>query len=267
MSAAKKTEVTEIHPPVTHSGEGADIMSMIQIAMARPDFPVATIERMFDLYQKAEAEKARKAYYAALAVMQPKLPVIEKKGIIKTNEKDANGNKTGRQKDQSRYALWEDIMEGVLPVLSEHGFSIFFINEQPTPDRIITTAKLAHKDGHFETSSISLPIDTSGSKNNVQGWGSSAQYGKRYSASALLNLVARGEDDDGQAAGIVAETLTEDQIKTIRVLLAETKTKEEAFLRYITKTDTLEDVPAGAFESLKGFLDTKKEKIKQGAPV
>lgn len=273
MSAAKKAaEITEIKqgPLTTVPAEGADIMSMIQIAMSRPDFPVATIERMFDLYQRSEAEKARKAYYAALALMQPKLPIIEKKGTIKTNEKDQSGKKTGQQKDMAKYALWEDIVEGITPILAEHGFSLFFINEQPTPDRIVTICNLAHREGHKETSSVALPIDSTGAKNNVQGWGSSISYGKRYSAGALLNLTARGEDDDGTAAGIENDaTLSDEQIATLRKLLEETKTKEAAFLHHITKTETLEEVRAATFETLANFLEAKKtkQKAEREAPV
>ncbi len=261
MSAAKKTEILQLESPP--SGERGTILAMIEKVLTIPDFPVEKLERMFDLHQKANADYARKTYYAALAEMQPNLPVIQKNGTLKTNVKDKQGNKTGEQKEQNRYALWEDIMEGILPILSQYGFSIFFQNEQPTPDRITTICTLAHKEGHKETSSIALPMDSSGSKNNVQGWGSSASYGKRYSSGALINFVARGEDDDGEAAGIEGmATLDEEQLTIIRGLLSDTKTSEEAFLHHITKTESLEAVPAGAFESLKGFLTAKKKKQK-----
>jgi hypothetical protein len=48
---------------------------------------------------------------------------------------------------------------------------------------------------------MTLPLDTSGSKNNVQAVGSSTSYGKRYTATLLLNIRTKGEDDDGHAGG------------------------------------------------------------------
>ncbi|HET9820175.1 MAG TPA: ERF family protein, partial [Rhodanobacteraceae bacterium] len=55
-------------------------------------------------------------------------------------------------------------------------------------------------DGHREETSITLPADTSGSKNAVQAVASSTSYGKRYTAGALLNLTSHGEDDDAFSA-------------------------------------------------------------------
>jgi hypothetical protein len=43
---------------------------------------------------------------------------------------------------------------------------------------------LSHELGHSEETTMTLPLDTSGSKNNVQAVGSSTSYGKRYTATA-----------------------------------------------------------------------------------
>jgi hypothetical protein len=48
-----------------------------------------------------------------------------------------------------------------------------------------------------------LPADTSGAKNPVQAWGSSASYGKRYVAMTLTGI-ATDDDDDGRAAAAVS---------------------------------------------------------------
>lgn len=268
---AKVKEVTTIEPSGQSSPqEGAVILGIIDRMAAMPNFDPERVHQMFELHQKMEATKARKDYYAALADMQPELPVIEKRGTIKTNVKDKQGNKTGEQKEQSKYALWEDIVEAITPVLAKHGFSFQFKIDQPTPGRVLVTGTLGHRGGHSESTGLALPIDTSGSKNNVQGWGSSIQYAKRYVSGALLNYVGRdmaSDDNDGQ--GGEDATLTTDQMTTIRKLLEDTKTGEAAFLVHITKTDTLEEVPQGAFASLTGFLTAKKKKqeTEKGAAV
>ena len=156
------------------------VMSMIERMAENPAISLERVEQTFAFYQKVQADFARRAFDAAFADMQPKLPVIDKAGM------SHNG----------KYGRWEDIVEGITPILGQHGFSIRFhvANE---PGKITVRAILAHRDGHREETSFDLPADTSGSKNAIQAIGSSTSYGKRYTASALLNIVTRGEDDDG----------------------------------------------------------------------
>ena len=105
--------------------EAAAIFSMIERVASQPDVPIERVEKLFELYQKMESERARRAYYAALAVMLPKIPVIARKGRITGNIKDDNGKKIGTQ-TQSQYAKWEDIVEVVNPIVTAHGFAIEF---------------------------------------------------------------------------------------------------------------------------------------------
>lgn len=187
--------------PLAPLSESAAILSIIERAASDPRVDIDKMERLFKMKLDMEARAAKASYLSALAEMQPKLPVITKHGVISKNEKDERGNKTGRQEAMTKYAKWEDVVEGITPVLAEHGFSLSFRVAQPTPDRVAVSGVLGHRDGHTEETTLSLPIDSTGAKNNVQGWGSSVSYGKRYTAFALLNISARGEDDDGNAAG------------------------------------------------------------------
>jgi hypothetical protein len=188
-------------PVPTVPTNSSPILGLIERASRDPNVDIDKMERLYRMKLDMEARDAKAAYLAALAEMQPKLPVITKHGVISKNEKDDRGNRTGRQEAMAKYAKWEDVVEGITPVLAEYGFSLSFRISQPTPDRIAVSGVLGHRGGHTEETTISLPLDTSGAKNNVQGWGSSTAYGKRYTAFALLNISARGEDDDGNAAG------------------------------------------------------------------
>lgn len=180
---------------------GDPFLMMIERAARDPRVDIDKMERLFRMKLDMDARNAKAAYLQALAMMQPKLPVITKHGVISKNEKDERGNKTGRQEAMTKYARWEDVVEGITPVLAEHGFSLSFRVAQPTQDRVAVSGVLGHRDGHTEETTLALPIDSSGAKNNVQGWGSSVSYGKRYTAFALLNISARGEDDDGESYG------------------------------------------------------------------
>jgi len=190
--------VGQHQPVVVPAAQGGDpFLMMIERAASDPRVDIDKMERLFRMKEEHDARNAKTAYLRALADMQPELPVITKNGVISKNEKDERGQKTGKQEAMTKYAKWEDVVEGITPILAAHGFSLSFRIAQPTEARVAVSGVLGHRDGHTEETTLALPIDSSGAKNNVQGWGSSVSYGKRYTALALLNISARGEDDDG----------------------------------------------------------------------
>lgn len=250
---AKREDEGQEIAPVQQQGDA--IIQMIERAARDPQVDIDKMERLFRMKLDMEARASKSAYLSALADMQPKLPVIEKKGTINKNEKDASGNRTGRQEAMTKYAKWEDVVEGITPVLAEHGFSLSFRVAQPNPDRIVVSGVLGHREGHSEETSISLPIDSSGAKNNVQGWGSSVSYGKRYTAFALLNISARGEDDDGKAAG-EPEYITDEQQSIIRDKIDELGADIEKFCAYF-EIDGIAKIPAKHFQRAMDALNAK----------
>lgn len=180
-----KNAVQTIEPPQDNS-----VLSIISRAAADPNVDIDKLERLLEMQERVMQREARTAYYSALAEMQPNLPVVDERGGIK----DRNGN------IQSTYALWEDVNEAIRPILAQYGFALTF-KVSRTENEITTTGILSHRAGHSERTELSLPTDTSGSKNAVQAVGSSTSYGKRYTGFALLNITSTGEDDDGDKAG------------------------------------------------------------------
>jgi hypothetical protein len=167
------------------------ILSVIERAARSPDVDLDKMERLLAMQERIVEREAKAAYAASLARMQPELPIIGERGGIK----DKNG------RVQSTYALWEDVVGLITPVLSRHDFSLSFRTSSDATS-VTVTGVLAHAMGHSEQTSLTLPFDASGSKNAVQSVGSSTSYGKRYTASALLNLrTGVAEDDDGQTGG------------------------------------------------------------------
>jgi hypothetical protein len=184
--ATKLARTDEAPEPVDISG---GLLAVIATAARDPNVDVDKMERLLEMQERVYARQAKTAYDAALAELQPQLPVISEKGEIL--------NKNGGV--QSTYALWEDINDAIRPLLSDHGFALSFKTGRHG-DQVAVTGILSHKAGHREETTLELPSDGSGSKNAVQSIGSSVQYGKRYTASALLNITTRGDDDDGQSA-------------------------------------------------------------------
>lgn len=233
--------------------ETAAIIQMIERAARDPNVDIDKMERLFQMRLNMEARAAKTAYLTALAKMQPLLPIVGKKGVIERNAKDDKGDAAGKKKQ--RYARWEDINEAIVPVMAAHGFSLTHRIEQPSADRLSVTAVLGHCEGHSEQTSIALPFDASGGKNNMHGWGSAASYGKRYTSIALLNITARGEDDDAKAAG-APETITEDQAADLSKLMAKAGIEEQIIFEHF-KVAALTDMTPAQLETATNKLNKK----------
>lgn len=240
-------------PAVT--SEAGALISMIERAARDPSVDIDKMERLFLLQERMDAQRAKAAYLSALAEMQPELPVIDKRGEISRKAKDDSGVKQTAK--PTKFAKWEDVVEAITPIISKHGFSLSFRIEQDA--RVKVTAVLGHRDGHSEETSMSLGIDDSGAKNNMQGWGSSVSYGKRYTAFALLNIVARGEDDDGKAAG--EKPVSDNTLTALNALIAETGADVAWICNYYSVGELADLSKTQIAEAIAG-LSARKRKAK-----
>lgn len=241
--------------PTARMAESASLISMIASIAADPNLDISRLERLIEMRDKLARQEAQIAFDAAFALMQPELPVIDKKGRIEGQSK-----KTGENLSQP-FGRWEDISPAITPILAKHGFGIRFRQEKVVDPsgthQTRVTCILSHAMGHREEPYIDLPLDTSGSKNNVQAYGSTISYGKRYSATMALNIVTKGEDDDGRAAG--TDMVTDEQVQEINLLMTATKANLQGFLAFF-KIAALDQLPAKRFDEAIGMLNAKKAK-------
>lgn len=249
QAVAERAEQTNVaaHP----ASDTTSLLQVISRAASDPSVDIDKMERLLQMHERLIERSSKAAFSAALADMQPKLPVIERKGMIRVPAKEG---KTGHE---TPYALWEDINEAIRPLLAEHGFALTF-RVKKDADRVEVTGVLSHRDGHSEETTLSLPMDNTGSKNNVQAIGSSVQYGKRYTGSALLNITTRGEDDDGRSAG-APMPISEDQLKKLRALIDEVG-GDTAKLCAHFKIDALPDLPVARFAEAVGIVELRRQK-------
>jgi ERF superfamily len=251
--------VAMFNAPLTPERAPTSILDIIDRAASDPRTNVDNLERLLGMYERIKAGEARAAYIAAMVKMKPLLPVIDRRGRITIHEKGKD--KTPEHVIQSTpYALWEDIDEKITPVLAAHGFSLTFRSGVAHDGKITVTGILGHEGGHSEETTITLPHDSSGSKNAVQAVGSSTSYGKRYTATMLLNIRTKGEDDDGTKGG-EPSTISEDQIQTIRDMIDRGKADVEAFCKYMGVA-ALADIPRGDYEKAITALNLKLAKKK-----
>lgn len=178
-------QVQQVEPT---TGDQA-LIAMIERVVLDPAADIDKLERILQLRKTVEDDQAKKAYDRDMSRLQGMLPKITKEGDILVN-----GQSRGK------YARFEDILEQCRDPLEQCGFNITFRVRTADKASVEVTCVCAHQLGHREETSMTLPLDTSGSKNPVQAVGSSTSYGKRYTMCALLNINT-AEDDNGVSGG------------------------------------------------------------------
>jgi hypothetical protein len=248
--------------------ETTAFLTMIERAAMNPSVDVDKMIKLMDMRDKFMERQAKVAFDGALAIMQPQLPQVDRKGRIviyskQDREKQGGPGPNDTPQQSTPYALWEDINTAIGPRLAEHGFSLSFRTGTDASGKITVTAVLAHREGHREETMITLQHDSSGSKNPVQAIGSSIAYGKRYTAGLLLNITSRAPgdaDDDGTKAG-APSVIESDQVATLKALIEKIgkPNAEKTFLDYF-KVETVFDLPAKDYDRAVKALEAKVAK-------
>ena len=127
----------------------------------------------------------------------------------------------------SRYADLGDVMDYVLPLLTEHGLAVM---QFPTTD--VTTKTLhietviAHTSGQTMSSSLELPYartEDGLERADAAVIAATLSYGRRIAVKPILGLSEAGEDNDGanvslsQASGERLSTVTGQILKQTEV--------------------------------------------------
>lgn len=198
---AEFTEPAKLAPtnlPVPVGPEPTNFLAVIARAASDPRCDTAKMQALLDMQKQIEDRESTKAFTRDFIALQKVLPVINRDGKIEIREKNAatGSREGGRIQQATPYATYPNIMRICKPLLDAHGFTLAsWIEPEPGGARIMVVSQLDHIEHHHRTSRFPLPAETSGSKNNVQGWGSSQQYGMRYNAIALLNIVSEAPQD------------------------------------------------------------------------
>lgn len=162
-----------------------------------------TLDKLLDVQQKWEANEARKAYAAAMALFREICPPIFKDARV--HFENSGGGSTDYQ-----HETLAGVLNTISDALGETGLNPTFRTEQLEGGRIRVTCRVTHKNGHFEETSLEGSPDSSGKKNNIQQVGSTITYLQRYTLKAILGLAA-AVDNDGAGAESEIVFITEEQ--------------------------------------------------------
>lgn len=229
---AQQGEGTALAP----NQQATQLLRDIVAASRDPNVDAGKTTALANLAMQMQDREAERRFRMAKHQALLEMPRITKKGVI-------INHKTGQM--QSRYSKFEDIHRVVTPILAAHNLIISF-NVGHNGNNVTVQPILAYADGDLayeeRGSEMSLPLDTTGSKNGTQGAGSSASYGKRHSMKAMLNIIEEDEDDDGQQGADVdayerADKHQRETIDQARQRAAEGTAAYEAFYKSLPTND------------------------------
>jgi hypothetical protein len=177
--------------------KSSNLLDQIVSAARDPSVQPEKMKAMADLAIMLQEREQRQEFNRDMNAAILEMPVITKAGKIVIK-------KDGRVIQSTPFAKFEDLDRVVKSIVRRHNLSYNF-DCGGDAQRLLVSLTLRHANGYVErTSAMPLPLETSGSKNNVQGAGSTNTYGKRYVLQNTFAIVTEGEDDDGNQGAAVS---------------------------------------------------------------
>lgn len=183
-----------------------------------------TLREVITLQRESEAAAARRAYESAFVELKRDLPLI-----LNRDQTVDYTNKEGRRTYYKHTSL-AHALEEITPHLINYGFAMTWQTENLADGRVKVIAKLKHRGGHEEPSSLTAPPDSSGNKSVPQAIASTVTLLERYTGLALLGIATAdmkeptGEDAKPDAGAVDTKL----NVRTMGELKKAGKTKEAA---------------------------------------
>lgn len=228
--------------------ESATLMQVIARAATDPTFDINKMERLMQMHQQIQAQKALEAFSAAMSAAQAEMAPIST---------DALNPQT-----KSRYASYAQLDRALRPIYTKHGFALSF-NEGETdkPAHVRVLCRVSHSAGHVEPYKKDMPADGKGAKGGdvmtlTHATGAAQSYGMRYLLKGIFNVAVGEEDKDGNQE---EPSIGPGQLAMLEQLIAEVKADVPKLCRML-KIETLSDIRVGAFETVKAIIEAKRAK-------
>ena len=166
---------------------------LLTIAIQK-DFDLERLSKLMDLQERWEKSEAKKAFVQAMTEFKENPPKIIKDMHV---EFQAGGHKV-----KYNHASLGNIVGTLTEALSKHQMSVNWDIKQQRNElkqlEIEVTCKITHIKGHSESTSITAPPDTTGTKNSIQAIGSTTTYLQRYTLLAVCGLATNEFETDGR---------------------------------------------------------------------
>jgi hypothetical protein len=189
MSEKKTTAMVHEAAPVAQIV--LDPQALIQQAIEH-NSGIETLERLVALAKDVQAQRARQAWYGAMAEFQRTCPPIKKTSTANIQ--------TSKGRFSYSWAELEEIMRAISPVMGPLGLSVSY-RTRAEGDKVFAVARVSHEMGHSEESGeVPMPV-----AQMQEGMGAGAQqrvgialtYAKRYALLAIIGLAPEKETAAG----------------------------------------------------------------------
>jgi hypothetical protein len=253
MATRQRAVATRKATPVARPPN--NILGIIADAAADESVQPEKMRALLDMQKEIMAEEARIAFTKDFIAMMEELPTINATGRIEIRERVA-GQRTGPIQQSTAYATYNEIWRTIKPILLKHHFGLTHSNIESSDGRVVVKTTLIHERGHQRESIIPLPLETSGSKNNVQAYGSSTSYAKRYNTAQLLNLISDTKEDR-DTDGVT--TIDQSQLEELIILADDFGVDKRRFCEHF-KIPAMIDLPIARLDEAKGMIRKKGKK-------
>ncbi len=249
--AKRKIEMVPAAPlPV----DADPMLATLNAILMNPTLPMERVNQAMDFYQRLDADKACKAFNAAMADAKAKFGPIVKRHLVEYGE--------GSKKTSYKHEDLADIAEVVDPAMGECGLFCRWRCTSNLNEPISVTCIVSHRLGHSEEVTLRAGSDSSGGKNSIQAMASTVTYLQRYTQRLALGLATTRGDDDGRSAGAAPKTtITDEQASQLSALVGKTDAPTEIgkIILQQCKVEKFSDIEAERFGKIKKWLKDKFE--------
>lgn len=178
---------------------------------------IENLEKLMAMQERWEANQARKLFFEALATFQQKCPVLKKTKVVSFKD------------TKYKYVPLASIVNQIKDILSEQGLTYRWETKDESTSLSVTCI-ITHKDGHFESTSMSAAADDSGSKNKIQARGSAITYLQRYTLIGALGISSADDDNDGRTSEKSFDELRKEYMGILNPLIQQDPKKWSPYL-------------------------------------
>jgi hypothetical protein len=203
----------------------------------------AQLEKLLDLQERFERNRARQEWADAMAECQNEMPAVIK---------DADNKQTN-----SKYAKLETVNITVKPIYTRHGFSVSFGTEPSTIERHIRVYIDVRHGIHSERTAADFPLDDSGAKGTINktgmhATGSTLSYARRYLLLLAFNITVANEDNDAMRRADEC-LISQEQSDVLVKMIVDKGVDMARFLKW-AEVERIEDMTAGGYAKAMDFL-------------
>jgi hypothetical protein len=227
-----------------------EVMNFVDRAIADPNTDVGKLRAMLDMAREVRMENAQALFAEAMFRVQSKLQPMVRSKRVDLVDKD------GKSKGHYNFLPAEDIDEMLRPLLEENGLWEVVTTEPREGGGVLGTMEVGHVAGYSRKINLALPLDTGPGRNNLQAYGSTVTYLRRYLREMMFSIVRKGADDDGRAGG--TRYIEQAQVDELRAMCQRAGREEATFLgnMFGDAVRSFDEIEVGTgYLAVRGTLD------------